>query len=64
MHFARLLDQKAGGGYYGSLALLLEKFISSEMAFLRVEPEVSLASQEWRAEDSDESSCPIGEACQ
>ncbi len=63
-HFARLLDQKADGGYYSCLASLLEKFISSEVAFLRVNPEVALASQEWRATDSDESSCPIGEACQ
>ncbi|MCH8050739.1 MAG: molecular chaperone TorD family protein [Chloroflexi bacterium] len=64
IHFARLLDQRADGGYYGCLASLLEKFISSEVAFLRVNPEVALASQEWRSEDSDESSCPIGEICQ
>ena len=64
IHFARLLDQGADGGYYGCLASLLEKFISSEVAFLRVNPEVALASQEWRSEDSDESSCPIGEICQ
>jgi TorA maturation chaperone TorD len=63
-HFARLLDRKADGGYYSCLASLLEKFVSSELAFLRVEPEVSLASQEWRTADSDDSSCPIGEACQ
>ncbi len=63
-HFARLLDQKADGGYYSCLALLLEKFVSSEVAFLRVNPEVTLANQEWRSADSDESSCPIGEACQ
>ena len=64
LHFARLLDQKAGGGYYSCLASLLEKFVSSELAFLRVETEVTLASQEWRLDDSDESGCPIGEACQ
>jgi len=63
-HFARLLDQKADGGYYSFLASLLAKFVSSEVAFLRVNPEVTLASQEWRSADSDESSCPIGEACQ
>jgi len=63
-HFARLLDQKADGGYYSCLAELLEKFISSEMAFLRIDPEVTLADQEWRTADSEESSCPIGEACQ
>jgi len=64
LHFARLLDQKAGGGYYSCLASLLEKFVSSELAFLRVETEVTLASQEWREADSDDSGCPIGEACQ
>ncbi len=63
-HFARLLDQKADGGYYSCLASLLEKFISSEVAFLRVNPEVEFANQEWRSADSDESSCPIGETCQ
>lgn len=63
-HFARLLDRKADGGYYSCLASLLEKFISSEAAFLRVSPEVTLASQEWRSADSDESGCPIGEICQ
>lgn len=63
-HFARLLDRKAGGGYYSCVALLLERFVSSDVAFLRVNPEVTLASQEWRSADSDESSCPIGEACQ
>ncbi len=63
-HFARLLDQKADGGYYSCLASLLEKFISSEVAFLRVDPEVTLASQEWRSADADENSCPIGEACE
>jgi TorA maturation chaperone TorD len=63
-HFARLLDQKADGGYYSCLASLLAKFVSSEVAFLRVNPEVELASQEWRSEDSDGSGCPIGEACQ
>ncbi len=64
LHFARLLDQKAGGGYYSCLASLLEKFVSSELAFLRVETEVTLASQEWREADSDDSGCPLGEACQ
>ena len=64
VHFARLLGQKADGGYYSCLASLLEKFVSSEVAFLRVHPEVTLAGQEWRAADSDGSSCPIGEACQ
>ena len=64
VHFARLLDQKADGGYYSCLASLLEKFVSSEVAFLRVNPEVTLANQEWRSADSDGSSCPIGEACQ
>ncbi len=64
VHFARLLDQKADGGYYSCLASLLEKFVSSEVTFLRVNPEVTLASQEWRSADSDESSCPIGEACE
>ncbi len=63
-HFARLLDQKADGGYYSCLASLLQKFLSSEVAFLRANPEVTLASQEWRSADSDVSSCPIGEACQ
>jgi TorA maturation chaperone TorD len=64
LHFARLLDQKADGGYYSRLASLLEKFVSSETAFLRVEPEATLASQGWRTTESEESSCPIGEACQ
>ena len=64
LHFARLLDQKASGGYYSCLASLLKKFVSSELAFLRVEPEASRASQEWREADSDDSGCPIGEACQ
>jgi TorA maturation chaperone TorD len=63
-HFARLLDQKSDGGYYSSLAALLEKFVSSEVAFLRVNPEMTLASQEWRSAEPDEFSCPIGEACQ
>jgi len=63
-HFARLLDQMADGGYYSSLASLLEKFISSEVAFLRVDPEVTIVSQEWRSADADETSCPIGEACE
>jgi len=63
-HFARLLDQKADGGYYSCLASLLEKFISSEVAFLRVDPEITHVNQEWREAESDESGCPIGEACQ
>ncbi len=63
-HFARLLDQKADGGYYSCLASLLAKFVSSEVAFLRVNPEVELASQEWRSADSDGAGCPIGETCQ
>ncbi|RLC59067.1 MAG: hypothetical protein DRI30_01455 [Chloroflexi bacterium] len=63
-HFAHLLDQKAEGDYYSSLAALLGKFVSSEVAFLRVDPEVTLVSQEWRSADSDESGCPIGEACE
>jgi TorA maturation chaperone TorD len=63
-HFARLLDQKADGGYYSGLASLLAKFVSSEVAFLRADPEVKLVSQDWRSADSDELSCPIGEACE
>jgi DMSO reductase family type II enzyme chaperone len=52
--FARLLRRKAGDGYYGAPAELLERFLAAESAYLRVRPQVFEASDietpEWEPE--------------
>lgn len=62
--FAKLLKNKAGNGYYGTLADLLDRFISCELGYLDVTPEM-LERMEVTAqpslEDSTCFSCGAGE---
>jgi DMSO reductase family type II enzyme chaperone len=59
--FAERLAQKAGGGYYGCVASLLEAFLSAEIDFLRVEPEPAADAREWGKAGQEDFSCPLAE---
>ncbi len=55
--FARRLRRKAGAGYYGAPAELLERFLEAEFAYLGVRPLVFEASDigmpDWEPEGAD-----------
>jgi DMSO reductase family type II enzyme chaperone len=62
--FASLLSNKAGGGYYGALAGLLQAFVESEIALLRVTPEPATAAPDrLRGEQPADDGCPYAETC-
>ena len=60
--FGQRLAQKAGSGYYGCVACLLEAWVSAEMDFLRMAPEVAPVEQEWSKPRPDDFNCPFAEA--
>jgi DMSO reductase family type II enzyme chaperone len=59
--FAQRLAQKAGGGYYGCVASLLETYLPTELDFLRVEPEVTPVERKWSKPGPDDFNCPFAE---
>lgn len=61
--FARLLANKADGGYFAGVAALLEAFLAAETRFLRARPEDVSESQLWRQTGGEEFSCPVAEGC-
>ena len=61
--FAQRLQEKAGGGYFGSVAALLEAVISAEVRLLRARPEAVFASPQWRTTDPEDDGCPAVDEC-
>src|SRR3990172_4091649 len=56
--FAERLQEKAGAGYFGAVAALLDAVISAEVRLLRARPEAVFASPQWRTTDPEDDGCP------
>jgi DMSO reductase family type II enzyme chaperone len=61
--FAKRLREKAGEGYFGCVASLVEALLSAEIAFLRARPEAVVAGPDWRGLNPDDDSCPAAGEC-
>jgi DMSO reductase family type II enzyme chaperone len=61
--FARRLEEKAGGGYFGAVASLAETFISAEVAFLGARPAAAVASPDWRTVSAEDEGCAATDEC-
>jgi len=61
--FAQRLREKAGEGYFASVAALAEEFLLTERRLLRTQPEpAAVGPGQWETGPED-SGCPAAEAC-
>lgn len=61
--FAELLAKKGEGGFFGSVAALMEGFVAADVAFLRARPEVVTLPMDFQALVPEEDGCPAAESC-
>ena len=61
--FARLLNEKAGDGYFAGVASLTAAFISEEVAMLRAKPEVVTGPPDPHRLSPEDDGCPAAEDC-
>ena len=61
--FAKLLKEKAGGGYFAGVASLTEAFISEEVAMLRAKPEVVTGPPGPHRLSPGDDGCPAADDC-